>query len=588
VSRAWPKAFAILGVALLAAAPLLLGGYALTLMNYMGISALVALGLVLLTGVGGMTSFGQAAFVGIGAYATAWVTTIEGGSSWLGLVLALLLTGATAMILGLATLRLSGHFLPVSTIAWGIAIYYAFGNLEVMGRYNGVSHIPPVSLGALSFDSTRAGYYLIWLPLGLAMVLCGNLLDSREGRAVRSLRGGPAMAESLGIDTFRVRLKVFIVAALLAGVAGWLYAHVQRYIAPGAFDVQPGIEYLLMALLGGAGHIGGALVGAAVVTLLKDVLQDVLPSLTRNSAQLEIVVFAALMILILQQARGGIVPFFQHLLPRRAPPAIAEAPALPRRTRPDFGTPLLAIERASRNFGRLAAVNGVGFEIKTGEILGLIGPNGAGKSTMFNLITGILKPNGGRIRFLGEDITGARTRHIAARGIARTFQHVKLRPDMSVLENTMLGVYLRTRSGMLAGALRLDRAEEGSARHEAMRQLRRAGLAEKAHELAGNLPLGQQRILEVARALAADPVLVILDEPAAGLHGLEKTKLSALLRELRAEGMTILLIEHDMDFVMGLVDRIVVMDFGAKLAEGLPAAIRADPRVQEAYLGGVA
>jgi branched-chain amino acid transport system permease protein len=230
----------------------------------------------------------------------------------------------------------------------------------------------------------------------------------------------------------------------------------------------------------------------------------------------------------------------------------------------------------------------VSFEVRPGEVLGLIGPNGAGKTTLLNLITGTAKPNAGKIAFLGHDITTLPSRRIAARGMARTFQHVKLRPNMTLIDNVLLGTYPRTRSGFLAGALRLDRTEERSARFEALHQLQRVGLAEKFGELAGNLPLGQQRLLEVARALAANPVVVILDEPAAGLRALEKKTLSDLLRALRRDGMTIVLVEHDMDFVMNLVDRIVVMDFGAKLTEGLPAEIRADARVQEAYLGGVA
>jgi branched-chain amino acid transport system permease protein len=241
-----------------------------------------------------------------------------------------------------------------------------------------------------------------------------------------------------------------------------------------------------------------------------------------------------------------------------------------------------------KRFGGLVAVNDVSFEVRAGEIVGLIGPNGAGKSTMFNLITGTLPMTSGRVRFLGEDVTGQPQRHIARLGMARTFQHVKLRPHMSLIDNVALGAHARTRSGFAAAGLRLDRAEEARILGEAQRQLDRIGLGDRAHELAGSLPLGTQRVLEIARALAADPVLLVLDEPAAGLRRKEKEVLGDLLRKLRNEGVTILIVEHDMDFVMKLVDRLIVMSFGSKLSEGSPAVVRADEKVQAAYLGSVA
>jgi ABC-type branched-subunit amino acid transport system ATPase component/ABC-type branched-subunit amino acid transport system permease subunit len=573
----------------LAVAPLLVAPFTVTLLDYVGIGALVALGLVLLTGFGGLTSFGQASLVGIGAYATAWLSTRVGADPWLGLALALVLTGAVAAILGAVTLRLGGHFLPLSTIAWGIAIYFLFGNVPGLGYHDGIQEIPPLTLVGVPLASNFAIFYLIWGALGISMWLMRNLLDSREGRAIRSLRGGATMIASLGVNLFRIRMVIFVIAAMLAGLAGWLYAHMNRYISPSPFEVRPSIEYLLMAMVGGTTSIYGAVVGAAVVTLLKNFFQDVLPHVSKNAGQLEIVAFSILLILILMYARGGVMSAVRRLAPLR--PALLPPPGtppLPRRAQPRAGTPLLRVEGAVKRFGGLVAVNQVSFDIKAGEIVGLIGPNGAGKSTIFNLITGAQRASAGKFTFLGRNITGLPQQRIAAAGIARTFQHVKLRPTMSLLDNVLLGTYVRTRAGFALGASRFDRAEEAQAKVEALRQLGRVGLREKAHFNAGNLPLGSQRMLEVARALAADPVLIVLDEPAAGLRRGEKDALTQQLRALKDDGVTILIVEHDMEFVMGLVDRVVVMDFGAKLMEGLPSEVRASPIVQEAYLGGVA
>ncbi|MDH2401200.1 branched-chain amino acid ABC transporter ATP-binding protein/permease [Bradyrhizobium sp. SSUT18] len=580
---------AIAAVVCLALAPFVLSPFSITLMNYIGIYSLVAIGLALLTGVGGIVSFGQAAFVGVAAYATAWVSALNGYSPWLGLLFGVALTCSVAAILGVVTLRLQGHFLSLSTVAWGLAIGFLFGNVEGLGRFNGISSIPPISIGPFALVSSLQIYFLIWGIVTAVLFLGYNLLDSRLGRAMRALRGGNTLVESLGINAFQIKLMTFVLAAFLASLSGWLYAHMSRFISPGPFDAGMGIEYLMMSMVGGAGSLLGGVVGAAVVTLLKNSVQDYLPLIAKGaSGQLEIVAFSALFILFLQWARQGIVPFVARYLPKMQRERPQPAPPLPRRVQPTPGELLLKVDGAERRFGGLVAVNNVSFEVRSGEILAVIGPNGAGKSTMFNCLTGALRVNKGEIVFAGRPITHDAQSRIAKAGIARTFQHVKLRPRISVLENVMLGTYARTRTGLFAGAFRFNRREEASARYEAMVQLERVGLGEKPYELAGNLPLGNQRILEIARALAADPTLLVLDEPAAGLRRQEKLRLAELLRTLRSDRLTILIVEHDMEFVMSLVDRIVVLDFGSKLCEGAPAAIRSDARVQEAYLGGVA
>ncbi len=582
---------ALIAFALLAAQPVLpVPEFWITQLNYIGLYSIAVLGLVLLTGVGGLTSFGQAAFVGIGAYTTAYLSTQFGLSPWLNLWVGLALTLTAALLLGWLTLRMSGHYLPLATIAWCLSINYTMANTAALGKYDGLLGVPALSLLGIDLNQGRSVYYLIWGLALLAAWAMFNLLDSRPGRAIRALKSGSVMTEAMGISTYRYKVIVFVIAALLAAISGWLFAHFQRTVNPSPFGIKMGIEFLFMAVVGGVGHVWGAFAGAALVKLGEEQLQQWLPRLLGGSGNYEIIVFGIALVLVLKYAPEGVWPgvrtLFAGLLPRTARAVDwADAPALAVRAKPPAGVPLLEVRAARKTFGGLVAVNDLSFSVRAGEIVGLIGPNGAGKSTLFNLVTGVLPLSAGQVQFGGERIDGQPSRSIAQRGMSRTFQHVKLVPEMTVLENVALGGHLRARHGTLSAMLRRNRREERQLFAEAERQLRRIGLAEQMFEAAGNLALGPQRLVEIARALASDPLLLLLDEPAAGLRLKEKQALATVLRQLKSEGLSLLLVEHDMEFVMGLTDRIVVMEFGSFLMAGTPAEVQASPQVRAAYLG---
>lgn len=570
-----------------ALAVLVLSPYQATVAVYIMMFSIVCLGLVVMTGIAGMVSLGQAAFVGIGAYVTAWLTTTVGVSPWIGLVAALAASGSAALLIGSITVRMSGHFLALATLCFCISLYFLIGNTEQLGLFNGITGIPPLSIGDWDLRGARASYLVVLSVLALCVWWTRRILNSRVGRILRSLRSGSAIAETFGADAMRYRLMAFVIAAMLAALSGWLYAHVQRFVNPTPFGVNMSIEYLFMTVIGGSRQVFGAILGAGLVVLVKQELQDVLRPIFGATTRLEMLVFAVVMLLVLWRARTGVLPLIQGLFPKleASHPRIVPAEPGVLRQQPPRGSTVLGASAMRRTFGGLVAVDDVHVDVRAGEILGLLGPNGAGKSTLFNLLSGTLQRSAGSLIFMGEPLDKIDARRMCRLGMARTFQHVKLVSNMSVIENVAIGATHLGRAGLVSASMCLDGPEERMLIGWGMKQLERVGLGDLAFVSAGSLPLGHQRLVEIARALAADPVLLLLDEPAAGLRAGEKARLAQLLNSLRDEGLAILLVEHDMDLISRVADRLMVMNFGRRIACGAPADVTGDRHVQEAYLG---
>jgi ABC-type branched-subunit amino acid transport system ATPase component/ABC-type branched-subunit amino acid transport system permease subunit len=576
------RIIALLGPLALAAASPALSSYWLTLVITVGINALVCVGLCMMAGQAGIASFGQAAFVGVGAYTTAVLTTMLHLSPWLCLIASLGATILIAFVIGWITVRLSGHYLVLGTLGWSVGFYYVLANVPGLGGYDGISGLPQLFLGA-GDDERILFNVLVWTLIAVVLLVTVNILDSGPGRAIRVVRS-KAMAESFGVDTSRYKLAVFVFAAATAALSGWLQASFLRFVNPNPFNLNASVEYLFMSIVGGLSHFIGAIVGPLLVVVTKSLLQINLASLFPTTGNYEIVAFGVVVLLLLHFSPDGVVALIPESLrvhSRLTGPA-AELPSL---EKPSRGTEVLRADKISKYFGGLRALNEISLNIHAAEVVALAGPNGAGKSTLFDLLSGLSQPSSGSIYLLGERIDGRPARSIVKVGLARTFQHAQLNESMTVLENVALGGHLRGNGSLLAAALRLDRRKEAALLAEAAVQIRRIGLAELMDEKAGSLALGQQRIVEVARALMADPAIVLLDEPAAGLRPGEKQALAVAINAMRKRGIAVLVVEHDLDFVSQIADRVIVFDFGTKIAEGAVDAVLDEPRVIEAYLG---
>lgn len=558
------------------------------------IFAIVVIGLNILVGAAGLVSLGHAALYGFGAHVAALLALRAGVGFVPALFGSVVLTAAMGAVLAYPSVRVRGVFLAVITVAFGLVFVNVLREwVPVTGGASGLSSIPRGELFGFPLtlrpNAWYALYYVVLASLVLAFVLQYTILHSYLGRAMRASAMSENAARALGISIIRTRTVAFMISAGFAGLAGALFTNLALFVNYESFRFTQSVEFLLMAILGGAGTLLGPLVGTVTVFYSSVLLQAF--------EQWQTFFYGLMLLVVLFAMPRGIVGSIENWLAERRnrgrTPASSDWPHwTPEldgvvRAAPDGQTETLRLERLTLRFGGLVAVDSVDLVATTGSVHALIGPNGAGKSSVINMISGFYKPSAGSIRLAGQDVTGVASTDMAAAGVARTFQNTELFGAMSALENVMAGFHGSFKSGMLAAAARTPaaRREEAKARAQAKALLDFVGLSEFADVAASSLPFGHQRRLEIARALALRPRLLLLDEPAAGLTHGEIEDLIRLIRVLAERKLTILLVEHHVDMIMAVSDHVTVLDYGQVIASGHPAEIRDNPRVVEAYFG---
>lgn len=601
------------------------------------IFALPAIGLSLLMGLAGQVSLGQAAFFAIGAYTHAILLQKFEWSGIAAAIAGVIAAMVAALLVGLPMLRLRGHYLALATLGLGFIVMIAVREWEFTGRTTGIYGFGRPEVFGIPIDNNGLFFWFVAPFVIIGLVLALNLTRSRAGRALSAVNDSELAAESLGVNTYSLRVKVFTLSAGFAGLGGVFYAYQVQIVSPQVAEFHVSVELLLMVVIGGLGSVWGAIAGAFIVELLSEGLRDLIPAIIPGATgEVQLIGYGLVLILVILLLPGGLYGAVRTIWAairgragRRSDAAAARAASdeaetgdvptrafggLPDETRvpaPDTvteadaadgpapgeaglpavstpvpeGEPILEVRGLTKRYGGVVAVDDVSFTVPAGRIMGLIGPNGAGKTTCFNMITGAISPTSGTVSFLGEEIQGRKPHVGAVRGLTRTFQNLQVFSSTDVEGNVYMGRYRKGRAGILRGMLGLQGREQYAHEDIAHGILASMRLGDVASLPAGDLPFGRQRMMEVCRALALEPALLLLDEPMAGLSGQEREMLAALLRRLRDAGLTIVLVEHDVAQVMALADTVAVLDEGELIAHGDPESVRNDPAVIVAYLG---